>query len=46
MERRALRMTAFVRASELYDPADGARTNVVDAVRLRWQCDAEPRKGA
>jgi|GEM_PF-2831842 len=36
-------MTPFVRASDLYDPSAGARTNVVDAARLRWQRDAERR---
>jgi hypothetical protein len=39
-------MTLFVRASELYDPAVGARTNVVDAAHLRWQRDAERRWSA
>jgi hypothetical protein len=39
-------MTPFVRASELYDPGDRSRTNVVDAARLRWQRDAERRGSA
>ena len=35
-------MTPFVQASELYDPADGARSSVVDAAHHRWKRDAEP----
>lgn len=34
-------MTPFVRASRLYDPADGPQVHVRDAARLRWQRDAE-----
>mgnify|MGYP006298559773 CR=1 FL=1 len=39
-------MTPFVRASQLYDPAQGTRPNVRDAARLRWERDAERGRSA
>jgi len=39
-------MTPFVRASELYDPTQGLRVHVLDAVHLRWRRDAERRGSA
>ena len=39
-------MTAFIRASRLYDPEHGPRAHVVDAAHLRWQRDAERRGSA
>jgi len=39
-------MTPFVRASRLYDPADGPRVHVVDAAHLHWQREAERRGSA
>lgn len=39
-------MSPFVRASRLYDPAQGPRSHVRDAAWLRWQRDAERRRSA
>lgn len=39
-------MSPFVRASRLYDPAQGPRPHVRDAARLRWQRDAERGRSA
>ncbi len=39
-------MSPFVRASRLYDPAQGSLPHVRDAARLRWERDAERGRSA